>query len=63
MPEEKYKGIVCPNPNCKAIDKYKGGQNIKSQDKIVRIKECKICGTKFKTIEVFIGIKEINNNN
>jgi hypothetical protein len=59
---DEHKGIQCPNPDCGAVDSYKGGQNKKLHEHIVRNKECKICGTIFKTVEAPVGVVEFKNN-
>ena len=58
---EEYKGIACPNPDCLKVEDYKGGQNTKSKDCVTRKKECKTCGTVFKTVEVPVGVVKIMN--
>lgn len=52
-------GIACPT--CGIVENYAGKTNEKRIDNsIYRTKECKSCGNRFSTIEVPIGIVEVN---
>lgn len=52
-------GIKCPNPECGAVEDYKGGQNKKIDNGIERLKICNKCGHTFKTLEVPLGLVEV----
>ena len=57
-----YDGILCPNPDCRAVaESYKGGQNKKTKDCITRKKTCLHCGTIFETVEVPVKIVTLKN--
>lgn len=62
MPNE-HKGIQCPNPACGAVENYKSkGSMKKNHEHLIRLKECKNCGTIFSTCEAPIEIIEEHNN-
>lgn len=62
MPNE-HKGIQCPNPDCGALENYKSrGSMKKNHEHLIRLKECKVCGTIFSTVEAPIKIEEVHNN-
>ncbi len=59
---DEHKGIRCPNINCGDVDNYKGKQNKKGHEHVVRLKECKNCGTTFKTVEAILNVVTLKNN-
>lgn len=57
----EHKGIQCPT--CLTVEKYKSkGSPKKYHEHLIRLKECKECGTIFSTCESPIQIIEVHNN-